>query len=155
MALATLDGVNHWLPPDKMVLTDQLDDEYQLDVERIIKGYLSNTFSPTTLAGWSDPTVTNPTNSKYVPGLIQAIAGRFIASFYYGKVFSSETTETPQYSQRLYDEAWDLLKKVASGELVLTDEEEKPDTGSRLGEADFYPNDPTVDAPKFAMAREF
>lgn len=155
MPLATLDDINLWLPADKLVMTDLLDDPYQLDAERIIKGYLSTTYSATTLAGWSDPTV-NQASQYYVPSIIRGIAGRFIASFYYGKQFSSESTDVPQYAQKLYDDAWDLLRKIQSGEIVLTDEaDEMPDTGVRLSEADFYPNSPDTDPPKFAMSREF
>lgn len=156
MPLATLDDVNQHLPTDKISVEegDELD-QYQLDVERIIKGALSNTYEPTTLAGWSDPTV-SPTHAKYVPGLIRSIAGRFIASFFYAKRFSEETTEVAPYAQKLYDEAWDLLRKIISGDVVLYDEtDEVAETGARLTDDDFFPRDPIETPPRFTVDQRF
>ena len=156
MSLATLDDVNNHLPIDKleMVAGDDFN-QYLLDVERIIKGALSTTYSPTTLAGWSDPTV-SPTHAKYVPGMIRSIAGRFIASFYYAKRFSEESTEVAPYAQKLYDDALGLLNKIVSGEISLYDEtDEASPMGQHLEDDDFFPNDPIQTPPVFAMDKQF
>jgi hypothetical protein len=156
MALATLDDVNNHLPVDKIQMVAGADfNQYLLDVERIIKGALSNTYSASTLAGWSDPTVSS-SNAKYVPGMIRSIAGRFIASFFYAKRFSEETTETSPYAQKLYDDALGLLTKIIDGEITLYDEtDEIVETGGRLNEDDFFPNDPIATPPVFAMDKQF
>jgi hypothetical protein len=156
MALCTLDDVNTHLPIDKIQMEAGTEfDTYLLDAERIIKGALSNTYSATTMAEWSDPTVP-PTHIKYVPGMIRSIAGRFIASFFYAKRFSEETTDVAQYAQKLYDEAIGMLNKIVAGDIILYDEvDETAETGGRLEEDDFFPNDVNATPPVFAMDREF
>lgn len=144
--LATLDDVNGFLPEDIIQLTNAEDDQLQIDVERIIKGFLAGTFSPTTLAGWSDPDST--------PIEIRAIAGRFIAAFYYKKRFAASNPNIPRYAQDLYDEAWRLLTLVKTGEIVLLEVAEDVDYGGHISADDFFPND-AADPPKFSMDMNF
>ena len=105
MAFATLDDVNMHLPTDKLEMKQPALDLMGVDAERIIRGYLSNVFTPLVLAGWTDPTLTNPATAGYVPELIRAIAGRFIAAFYYRERYSEDSLDDPQYAQMKYDEA--------------------------------------------------
>lgn len=143
MALAALTDINRWLPVDQLQLTSGQADRYQIDVERLIKGMLANTYSPTTLAGWSDPSITNPALPGYVPELIRSIAGRFIASFAYRDRVSSSVGDIADYPQKLYDEAMGYLMGITTGNVVLNDVTEVVDTGSHLTALDFWPNDST------------
>lgn len=154
MPLATDDDIQVHLPEDKIAVADITDlTDMQTDAERIIKGYLAGTFSPTTLAGWNDPTV-NIASPNYVPVLIRAVAGRFIAAFAYRRYYSEDSLDDPTYAQTKYDEAMSMLNQIISGELVLTDVTEVVDTGTHLTSDDFYPND-TADDPVFRMDLRF
>lgn len=151
MALATLADINVHLPEDRLAILDAEDEQWQVNVERAIKGYLAGTFSAATLAGWSDPQETDPNDPTYVPGLIRSIAGRFIAALFYRNKVSEVTGEVSEYPQVLYDEAMSMLRQIVSGELILSDETEIVDTGQRLAREDFWPNDDTEPAPLFNM----
>lgn len=155
MPLATDDDVQVHLPDDK-ILVANIDnyEDLQIDAERIIKGYLSGVYSPTTLAGWTDPSLSLSTSPGYVPELIRAIAGRFIAAFTYRRYYSEDSLDNPQYAQTKYDEAMEMLRGVVSGAVTLIDEDEVVDTGGRLTSADFWPNDSTGE-PKFTMDIQF
>lgn len=154
MPLATDDDIQVHLPEDKIAVADITDlADMQTDAERIIKGYLAGTFSPTTLAGWNDPTVSS-SSPNYVPVLIRAVAGRFIAAFAYRRYYSEDSLDDPTYAQTKYDEAMNMLRQIISGELVLTDITETVDTGSHMTSDDFYPND-TADDPVFRMDLRF
>lgn len=144
--LATLDDVNAHLPSDIITLTNAEDDQLQIDAERIIKGFLAGTFTAATLAGWSDPDDT--------PEVIRSIAGRFIAAFFYKKRFAASSPDVPAYAQDKYDEAWEMLQSVKSGEIVLVEVLEEVDFGGHLAQDDFFPND-SADPPKFTMDMQF
>lgn len=154
MPLATLDDINVHLAEDKLEVLDADDEFIQLDAERVIKGYLAGVYSPTTLAGWSDPEVTDSGTEGYVPSTIKAIAGRFIAAAIYKKRYSEDTPEVPEYAQDLYDQGLSMLRDVKSGAMVLDDVSEIVDTGQRLTRKDFWPNDDAGE-PSFAMDMEF
>lgn len=154
MPLATDDDVQVHLPEDKIAVADITDlADMQTDAERIIKGWLAGTFSPTTLAGWNDPTV-NIASPNYVPVLIRAVAGRFIAAFAYRRYYAEDSLDDPEYAQTKYNEAMDMLRQIIDGELVLSDVAEEVDTGTHMTSADFWPNDST-DPPKFTMDIQF
>ena len=154
MPLATDDDIQVHLPEDKLPVSEVTDlVDLQTDAERIIKGYLAGTFSPTTLAGWNDPTV-GQASPNYVPTLIRAVAGRFIAAFAYRRYYSEDSLEDPQYAQQKYDEAMLMLNQIISGQLVLTDVTETVDTGGHISSEDFFPND-TADEPVFRMDLQF
>jgi len=150
MALATLDDVNMFLPTDKLEMEAPILDLKGVDAQRIIRGYLASVYSATTLAGWTDPTETDPLVVGYVPQLIRAIAGRFIAAFYYRERYSEDSLENPQYAQGLYDEAMALLMGIINGTIVLDDVVEEPETSTSLTSADFWPND-TDAGPMFSV----
>jgi hypothetical protein len=146
MPLADLGDINQHLPGIAQ-LTDLTDDDYQEDAERIVRGYLSNVYSASTIAGWMTPSTT--------PELIRSIAGRLIAAKYYAAKVSGEVAEWNEYSDALYKEAISMLESVQSGDLVLTDVAEEPTTGDHITSDSFYPNDLTVAPPKFSMDMEF
>lgn len=150
MPFATLDDVNMHLPTDKLEMKQPTLDLVGVDAERIIRGYLANVYSPLTLAGWTDPTVTDPIVAGYVPRLIKAIAGRFIAAFWYRERYSEDSLDDPQYAQLKYNEAMTLLNGVIAGEIVLDDVVETAETGTSLTSADFWPNN-TDSGPMFSV----
>lgn len=146
MSLCSLDDINVHLPQDKLQVLNADDDAPQLDAERIIKGTLSDTFSPAELASWSTPATT--------PEMIRAIAGRFVAALVYARAFSSELAEVPEWAQRLYDDAMNMLNGIVAGTITLPEVSETPNTGGKLTSDDFYPNDDTP-GPFFTMTKAF
>ena len=141
--LASLDDVNTHLPPDKFSATDGNTEItlFQVDVERLIKGYLSGAFSAATLAVWDEPANT--------PGYIRGVAGRLIAAFYYAKKLSENIPDWDRtYPQRLYDEAMSMLMKVIEGDVILDDVDEV--SGGQFSSSFFFP-DETSTTPKFTM----
>lgn len=149
MALATLDDVNMHLPTDKLEMQVPTLTLLGVDAERIIRGMLARVYSPATIAGWTDPTV--PYNDPgYVPELIRAIAGRFIAAFWYRERYSEDSLDDPQYAQTKYNEAMALLNQIISGAIILWDVAEDPETDNSLTSADFWPNDTDI-GPMFSV----
>lgn len=146
MPLVGIDDINVHLPPDKLHVLNADDDSLQLDVERIIKARLSGTFSPSTLASWLVPGPLFPPAS--VPHIIQEIAGKLIASMVYARAFSSEVGGVPEYAQKLYTEAMEMLDQIILGDIVIPGTElpggEVVDTGNRLTSDMFWPNNETT-----------
>jgi hypothetical protein len=149
MSLANLDDINSFLPQDKFRATDGNPKItlFQIDVERLVKGYLGSVFSATELNAWADPATT--------PNLIQSVAGRLIAAFYYRDKVSEQvaTHEERAYPQRLYNEAMLMLDGIRLGKITLAEVSELP--GTAFDTDYFYPNDLEVDAPKFTMDMRF
>jgi hypothetical protein len=145
MAFASLEDINQHLPENSLVITDLIDDPWQTDAERIIRGYLSNVYSSTTLASWTTPSNT--------PGLIRSIAGRFIAAWFYASKVSGEVAEWNEYSDFKYKEGIALLEQVQSGDLVLIEVTEEITTGDSISSADFWPND--LEGSMFKIEQEF
>lgn len=144
--LASLDDINTHLPQDKLSATDGNEEieRYGVDVERVIKGYLSSTFSATTLAAWADPDTT--------PDFIRAVAGRLIAAFYYAKKYSEDLPNWDKtYPQRLYNDAMAMLLKVQTGEIDLGIPGEE--AGTQFDSSFFYPTKDTE--PVFTMDMRF
>lgn len=146
MPLCSLDDINVHLPQDKLQALNADDDAPQLDAERIVKGTLSDTFSPATLAAWTTPATT--------PSTIRAIAGRLVAALLYARAFSSEVDAVPDWAQKLYDDAMNMLNAVVSGNITLPEVSEVPTTGGNLTTADFSPNADTP-GPFFTMTKAF
>jgi hypothetical protein len=138
---ASLDDVNMHLPTDKLEMEEPELDLFGLDADRIIRGYLAGVVPGITLAAWTSPEST--------PELIRAIAGRFIAAFWYRERYSEDSLEDPAYAQTKYNEAMALLQGVISGSIILV---EVPDIGigTHFSADDFYPNN-TDDGPIFTM----
>jgi hypothetical protein len=151
MPFATLDDVNMHLPTDKLEMKQPTLDLVGVDAERIIRGYLANVYSPATLAGWSDPSVTNPVSPGYVPRLIKSIAGRFIAAFWYRNRLSEDSLDDPQYAQVKYNEAIALIDQIIEGDITLDDVIEVPNTTEGYSAEDFYPNSADVDPSFFSV----
>jgi hypothetical protein len=150
MPFATLDDVNMHLPTDKLEMKEPALDLMGPDAERIIRGYLARVYSGVTIAGWTDPTITDPETVGYVPELVRAIAGRFIAAFYYRERYSEDSLDDPQYAQVKYNEAMALLNQIVCGEVKLWDVVEQPETDLSFTAADFFPNDSDA-GPMFSV----
>jgi hypothetical protein len=148
--LATLDDINKWLDRNKIELleADVDEAEFQLTAERIIKGFLSGTFTSATLATW--------VSAASTPDLIQEIAGKLIAALYYRKRYAEDVPELDNYAQGLYNEALGMLSQVKTGEVTLIDLTEGTvvTPASRLNADDFFPND-AAGEPIFSMDLEF
>lgn len=147
MALASLDDINTHLPEDKLSLTEGTDDRFQIDAERIVRGYLAGAIPPVTLAAWVDPDST--------PELIRAIVGRLIAAAYYAQRYSEDSTEVPEYAQDLYNKAISQLERIQAGTLELVDIDDLTLLTSNVSfdSDDFYPND-TAPEPVFRMGMD-
>lgn len=143
MPLANLDDINQHLPSN-VTITELEDDPYQIDAERIIRGYLSNVYSAATLSSWTTPNQT--------PSLIRSVAGRLIAAWWYGKKVSGESAEWNEYSDQKYKEALLFLERIQSGDLVLVEVEEDITIGDTITSDDFWPNN---DTPVFSMDQQF
>lgn len=142
MALASLDDINTHLPSDKFQATDGNPEIalFQVDIERLIKGYLSSVFTQATLFTWASPTTT--------PKYVRACAGRLIAAFYYAKKVSEDIPDWDRtYPQRLYDIAMANLEKIRTGDVVL--EEITEVAGTIFDSSFFWPRKDSE--PKFSM----
>lgn len=146
MALASLDDVNVHLPQDKLAAEESDLEFFQVDAQRIIKGYLAGVdpFTPQVLAGWDGPDNT--------PETIRAIAGRLIAAAYYANRFSEEDPDVPAYSQKLYNEGMAMLVGVMNGTIEI--EEVSTNVEGTLSSDDFWPND-TTEGPLFKISDTF
>jgi len=143
VSLASLDDVKTHLPNDKFAATDGNPEIafFQIDVERLIKGFLSNVFSATTLSAWVSPATT--------PGYIRAVAGRLVASFYYAKKVSEDLPDWDRtYPQRLYNEAIAMLEAIRDGDVILEDVDEG--AGTAFSTDYFFPR-ASDGEPKFTM----
>lgn len=144
--LASIDDVNTFLPQDKLSATDGNEEiaRHQIDVDRVIKGYLSSTYSAATLAAWADPDST--------PSFIRSIAGRLIAAWHYARKLSEDLPDWDKtYPQRLYDEAMAMLLGVQNGDVDLGIPGEE--AGTVFSNAFFYPDKNTE--PVFTMDMRF
>jgi len=144
--LASIDDINTFLPQDKLSATDGNEEiaRHQIDVDRVIKGYLSSTYTAAILAAWVDPDDTPP--------FIRSIAGRLIAAWHYARKLSENLPDWDRtYPQRLYDEAMAMLLRVQEGDVDLGIPGETPGTG--FSEDFFYPNKNTE--PVFTMDMRF
>src|SRR5215831_15481791 len=131
MPFASLDDVNMHLPTDKLQIEEPELDLFGIDAERIIRGYLAGVIPATAMAAWTSPDST--------PDLVRAIAGRFIAAFYYRERYSEDSLDDPSYAQFKYNEAMGLLQGILGGTIVITGPA-VPQIGIRFTAEDFYPN---------------
>jgi hypothetical protein len=140
---ASLDDVNMHLPTDKLEMEEPELDLFGLDADRIIRGYLAGIVAPTTLAAWTSPDVT--------PEIIRAIAGRFIAAFWYRERYSEDSVDDPIFAQTKYNEAMAMLQGIISGSIVIVEiPDASPVLGLHFGPENFYPNN-LDDGPIFTL----
>jgi hypothetical protein len=140
MPLADLEDINVHLPDDKLEVDTARYAPFQLDAERIVRGYLSGYVDSSTLATWSSPDAT--------PEIIRAVTGRLVAAFYYRERYSEDSLEDPWYPQIKYNEAIDYLNQIRSGTMEI--EGVVSTTGDHMSEENYYPND-SAPGPVFLM----
>ena len=148
MALADISDVLTYLPADRIPTISNDITGYQLTVERMIKAYLTDVYTPVTLASWTSPDTT--------PQIIRETAGKLIAGLRYRDRTSEEEPggiPDDNYGQRLYNEAMDMLRAVRSGDMSLVDvvsgEVVATDTGFGI---QYFPSDNT---PLFTIGQQF
>lgn len=149
--LASLSDINTHLPVDKLdaesvdELTVSSIDLFEIDVDRLIRGYLSGVYTPATLAVWDSPANT--------PDYIRSIAGRLIASFWYAQRYSEDIESENHFAQGLYIEGMGMLDCVRTGEVILPTDV-TPNAGTQFSEDFFQPNSKST-PPKFSMDTVF
>lgn len=145
--LASLKDVNTHLS-EVNAIADSIDDQLQIDAQRVIRSQLGGVFQPTTIATWVDPATTPP--------IIRRIAGMFIAAKWYASQYSEDSTTVPAYAQWLYQEAIAQLAAIRSGSITVEDSDGVILTGetATMNSNSFWPNDSTP-GPYFTMDREF
>ena len=141
--LASLDDINAELPSESpeavAAATDDNTDLLQISVARVVRGYLSNTFSREVLMTWDTPDNT--------PEIIRVIAGKLIASQHYFNqtAKTSLVIDPDSFAQKRYDEAMALLQGIVDGSIIV----ELPGNGTLppnvtvLSDLDFFPIDDT------------
>jgi hypothetical protein len=145
MALVDSSDIQVHLPLDKLDVDDIPDSvtEVELDVERVIKGTLSATFSAVTLASWSTPEDT--------PSYIRAIGGRLAAAFIYRLRLAQDYPEDAIYAKIKYDEAMAMLQAIITGAVTLPEVDEDVDTGGHLSTGHYV----VGSEPVFTMDQQF
>jgi hypothetical protein len=145
MALVDNTDIQVHLPVDKLEVEQVPDSvlEVQLDVERVIKGYLSGTFSPSTLAAWATPEET--------PEYIRACGGRLAAAFLYRLRLAQDFPDDADYARLKYEEAMAMLESVRIGTVTLPEVDEDVDTGGHLTLGHFV----VGSEPVFTMDSQF
>lgn len=127
--LASLSDINLQLP-DGVDMPNGQDTPYQVDAESIIRGYLAGVVDRTTLAQWVSPDTT--------PTMIRGIAGRLIASGWYGNKTGQNSQETPNWSTNKYAEGMRMLMDIVRG---VVDLQLDTETVNDFTSDDFFPND--------------
>ena len=151
--LASLDDINAELPSESpeavAAATETNTDLLQISVARVVRGYLSNTFSREVLMTWDTPANT--------PEIVRVIAAKLIASqHYFNQTAKTSLDIDPNsFAQKRYDEAMAILEGIAAGSIVVI-----PPTGGELvpdvtavSELDFWPIDDTDRA--FTLGQQF
>jgi hypothetical protein len=143
--MATLDDINGHLDGQVIEATADNSNLAQVNVSRVIRGYLSGLFDSTTLMGWDTP--------EHTPDTIREIASMLIAAQVYFNLAARQSfnVNNDNYAQRLYDEAMKMLQGIIDGTIVIVEEGEAP-VGPGLSEGDYFPIDDTDRA--FSMGME-
>jgi hypothetical protein len=135
MTLAAFSDANRYLDENKLSFANDIDATKEAtEVDRIIRGTLFSVYG-TVVNDWEVDSLTSPT-----PNLIIEIAGMLMAASRYAKKYAEETTQESDYASRLKNQANSLIEQIRSGQITLEDLE-----GVSFTEADFWPNDTTVD----------
>lgn len=145
---ADLKDVNAHLPQDKLPMDSGTMPRFELDADRIIRGYVGGVIPITVINAWADPDTT--------PEIIRAIAGRLIAAAYYAERYAENSNEDAAYAQRLYNQALLDLTGIQNGTITVVDVGGTTIalTGAGLDNTMFMPNDTSV-APAFTRGQIF
>lgn len=137
MTLAAYSDANRYLDTNKLSFANDPDALPEAtEADRIIRGKLFSVFD-TVVDDWDidgTPVAT--------PNLIIEIAAMLMASSRYAKKYAEEVEAESSYAARLYARAMELIEQLIDGQITLED----TPSGISWSDADFYPNDDTVDA---------
>ena len=150
--LCTIDDVNSHFDRDVLTADAENTQLPQVDVARLIKGYLARILDPVALASWSSPDKT--------PDIIRECAGFLVASQVYIN-YAMRTTiilDQRNIGQWLYDQGMGILNGVLAGQIPILDpitDEPVPVQNPETMEdgLDYFPIDDTDRA--FTMSQKF
>jgi len=134
--LASLDDINGHLDGTVVEADAQNTSLIQVNINRVIKAYLSRVVPSTTMVNWTSPETT--------PDSVREAASFLIASqLYFEQTAKSSTLiEQRHYAQWLWDQGMALLNGIIDGSVILP-----PDAGvtpiESLTELDYFPIDAT------------
>lgn len=142
--MCTLDDINGHLDGEVIEATADNSNLAQVNVSRVIRGYLSGLFDSTILMGWSTPETT--------PDTIREIASMLVAAQVYFNLAARQSFDinNDNYAQRLYDEAMKMLQGIIDGTILIVEEGEVA-VGPGLSEGDYFPIDSTDRAFEMGM----
>jgi hypothetical protein len=139
MSLSAYTDGNRFLDNDKIAFPDA--NTYSIDVtsaDRLITTVLFDVYGADVNLWDIDPT--DP--QVITPPIVIDISAMLAASYYYRRVYSEETSDTPYYADQLETRAMMLLDHLRSGQLGIGDAYV---IGTDMSDANFWPNDTTVD----------
>ena len=110
MAHVTIDEVQHWLDPDKLLIpeNDPLDEDAEIAptvLARIAVAY--------DVSAWDDVATT--------PAVVRKIIAMLIAANRYNKVYSETEDAGNRYANKLEGIAWNRVDWIVEGKLTLFD----------------------------------
>ena|GEM_PF-6344239 len=110
MAHVTVDEVQHWLDPDKLLIpeNDPLDEDAEIAptvLARIAVAY--------DVSAWDDVAST--------PAVVRKIIAMLIAANRYNKVYSETEDAGNRYANKLEGIAWNRVDWIVEGKLILFD----------------------------------
>lgn len=143
--LADLSDINAHLPPNVQI-SNAVDDSLQVDALRLIRGQLVSIFTPAVLNSWTTPDAT--------PELIRSVAGRLIASKYYGTTLAGQVPdEMAAYAVSLYNEAISILTDIKGGVEIVVGTDGNPLPTDTIGSDSSADMQPQTGTPVFSMGR--
>src|SRR5438105_3258022 len=142
MPLAGYGVANTWLDGTKLTFADDAAAApFAGAADALIRAYLFDSF-PEHVNKWTASTPSPPT-SEATPELVQQIAGRLMASYYYRAKYSETTDNSNDYATKLEADAMMLLAGLKDGSIELADVTYPESIAVALDSGNFYPNDAT------------
>jgi hypothetical protein len=136
--MASLEDINAELDGEVIEANSDNTALVQINVSRMIRGYLSRVVSTVTMATWDNPEDT--------PDILRVCAAKFIAAQVYFNYAArtSLTIDQDSFAQKRYDEAMAILQGIIDGLILLEDPGTEPIVPADLiGALDFHPQDAT------------
>lgn len=135
--MASLEDINAELDGEVIEATSDNSALVQINVARMIRGYLSKVVPATTTAAWVTPETT--------PDIIRVCAAKFIASQVYFNYAArtSLTVDRDSFAQRRYDEAMAILTGMIEGTIDIGAGAPVTVPAALIGAQDFFPQDAT------------
>jgi hypothetical protein len=144
--LASIDDINGELDGDVVKADANNTNLVQINVSRMVKGYLAKVVAGATIVTWVSPITT--------PDIVRVIAAKLIAAQVYFN-YAARTSviiEDNNFAQRKYTEAMNILNGIIAGDIPIVGEgggTTIPPT--ILGPDEFFPSDATDRAFSLSM----